>query len=305
LNQPRQTATYLSKRLAAAGLRPAARFGQNFLIDLNLVDLIADSAGLRKTDVVLEVGTGVGSLTSRLSDRAGAVLSVEIDANLHQLASEELEGRANVRLIHGDALRNKNALRDDLMGQIRDAIARIGDEARFLLVANLPYNVATPIVSNLLLETPPPDGMVVTIQKEMGDRIVASPGSKDYGALSVWIQSICDCEIVRVLPPTVFWPRPKVQSAILRIDLAPERRAAFADLRYFHQMVRSLFFHRRKFLRSVVISAMKGRLEKVECDQVLAVLGHDANVRAEQLNVEQIQALAEALRVAESNAKQA
>ena len=153
------------------------------MIDLNLVDLIADSAGLRKTDVVLEVGTGVGSLTSRLSDRAGAVLSVEIDANLHQLASEELEGRANVRLIHGDALRNKNALRDDLMGQIRDAIARIGDEARFLLVANLPYNVATPIVSNLLLETPPPDGMVVTIQKEMGDRIVASPGSKDYGAL--------------------------------------------------------------------------------------------------------------------------
>lgn len=305
LNQPRQTATYLSKRLAAAGLRPVSRFGQNFLIDLNLIDLIADSATLCKTDVVLEVGTGVGSLTSRLSDRAGAVLSVEIDANLHQLASEELEGRANVRLIHGDALRNKNALRDDLMGQIRGAMEAIGDDARFLLVANLPYNVATPIISNLLHETPTPDSMVVTIQKELGDRIVAAPGNKDYGALSVWIQSICDCEIVRVLPPTVFWPRPKVHSAVLRIDLARERLAAFADLKYFHQTVRALFFHRRKFLRSVVISAMKDRLDKSQVDQVLTGLGHDANQRAEQLTVEQIQKLVEALRVAELQKGQA
>ena len=131
------------------------------------------------------------------------------------------------------------------------------------------------------------------------------PGNKDYGALSVWIQSICDCEIVRVLPPTVFWPRPKVHSAILRMDLAHERRAAFPDLRYFHQIVRALFFHRRKFLRSVVISAMKDRLDKAEVDQVLERLGHAANVRAEQLSVAQIQTLAEALRVAESNAKQA
>jgi len=304
LNQPRQTATYLSKRLAAAGLRPVSRYGQNFLIDLNLIDLIADSANLTKTDVVLEIGTGVGSLTSRLSDRAGAVLSVEIDANLHQLAGEELEGRANVRLIHGDALRNKNSLRDDLMEQIRSAMERIGEEARFLLVANLPYNVATPIISNLLHETPPPDCMVVTIQKELGDRIVAAPGSKDYGALSVWIQSLCDCEVVRILPPTVFWPRPKVHSAVLKLDLAPERRNAFADLGHFHQTVRALFFHRRKFLRSVVISAMKGRLEKTQVDLVLAKLGHDASVRAEQLPVGQIQELAEALRVAEAEAEQ-
>lgn len=302
MNQPRQTASYLSKRLAAAGLRPVSRFGQNFLIDLNLVDLIADSAELRKTDVVLEIGTGVGSLTTRLSDQAGAVLTVEIDNNLFQLAGEELEGRPNVRMIHGDALRNKNSLRADLMEQIQDAIQRIGDDARFLLVANLPYNVATPIISNLLLETPPPGTMVVTIQKELADRIVASPGSKDYGALSVWIQSVADCEIVRVLPPTVFWPRPKVHSAILKIDAVPERRAQFEDLKYFHQTVRALFFHRRKFLRSVSISAMKGRLEKSEVDAVLAELGFGSDERVEQLSVPQIQQLAEALRVAELSA---
>ncbi len=300
LNQPRQTASYLSKRLAAAGLRPVSRYGQNFLIDLNLVDLIAKSAELEKHDVVLEIGTGVGSLTSRLSDQAGAVLSVEIDTNLHQLASEELAGRPNVKLIHGDALRNKNSLRDDLMDQIRDALGRIGGEPRFMLVANLPYNVATPIISNLLRESPAPDRMVVTIQKELGDRITATPGSKDYGALSVWVQSLCNAEVVRVLPPTVFWPRPKVHSSILRLDFSQELRDKIPDLEYFHQTVRALFFHRRKFLRSVVISAMKGKLDKTRVDEILEQLGHDASARVEQLTVEQIQTLVEALRVAEA-----
>jgi len=299
LTGSRQTATYLSKRLTAAGLRPVSRFGQNFLIDLNLVDLIAKSAELKKTDVVLEIGTGVGSLTTRLSDQAGAVLTVEIDNNLHRLASEELAGRPNVRLIHGDALRNKNSLRSDLMEQIRDAISRIGPEARFLLVANLPYNVATPIISNLLHETPAPDAMVVTIQKELADRIIAEPGTKDYGALSVWIQSVCQAEIVRVLSPKVFWPRPKVHSAILRLDTLPEARSEFKDLKHFHQTVRALFFHRRKFLRSVVASAMKQSLSKPQVDEVLQSLGYDETSRAEQLTVKQIQKLAEALRLAE------
>ena len=299
MTDSRQTATYLSKRLTAAGLRPVSRFGQNFLIDLNLVDLIAKSAELKKTDVVLEIGTGVGSLTTRLSDQAGAVLTVEIDNNLHRLASEELAGRPNVRLLHGDALRNKNSLRSDLMEQIRDAISRIGPEARFLLVANLPYNVATPIISNLLHETPAPDAMVVTIQKELADRIIAEPGTKDYGALSVWIQSVCQAEIVRVLSPKVFWPRPKVHSAILRLDTLPEARSEFKDLKHFHQTVRALFFHRRKFLRSVVASAMKQSLSKPQVDEVLQSLGYDETSRAEQLTVKQIQKLAEALRLAE------
>ena len=304
MNQPRQTATYLSKRLAAAGLRPVSRYGQNFLIDLNLVDLIANSAELRKSDVVLEVGTGVGSLTAQLSDRAGAVLTVEIDANLHQLASEELAGRQNVRMIHGDALRNKNALRDDLMDQVRDAKQRLGDDSRFLLVANLPYNIATPLVGNLLHESPTPDAMVVTIQKELADRIVAAPGTKDYGALSVWVQSLCRVQIVRLLPPTVFWPRPKVDSAVIRLDTVPPWREKIPDLAYFHQTVRALFFHRRKFLRSVVISAMKGRLEKAEVDVVLDELGHDRTSRAEELSVPQLQQLTEALRQAEQNKRE-
>ncbi len=140
-------------------------------------------------------------------------------------------------------------------------------------------------------------------KRRLGDRIVAQPGSKDYGALSVWIQSLCKAEIVRILPPNVFWPRPKVHSAIIRIDFVPEWRAKFVDLDHFHQTVRSLFFHRRKFLRSVVISGMKGRLDKPAIDRVLSGLSHNETTRAEQLNVAQIQELAEALRLAELAAK--
>ena len=298
-NEPRQTATFLSKRLSAAGLRPVSKYGQNFLIDLNLIDLIARSAELQKTDVVLEIGTGVGSLTTRLADAGGAVLTVEIDQNLHQLASEELASRPNVKLLHCDALKNKNTLRPEIMDSIRDALQRIGEDARFLLVANLPYNVATPIISNLLLESPPPDAMVVTIQKELADRMVAQPRTKDYGALSVWIQSLCDVKVVRALPPKVFWPRPKVHSAIIRIDFVKDRLKKFPDLKYFHSTVRALFFHRRKYLRSVVVSAMKGRLDKQQIDGVLSQLGHGESARAEELSVDQIQNLAEALRIAE------
>ncbi|WP_235951694.1 16S rRNA (adenine(1518)-N(6)/adenine(1519)-N(6))-dimethyltransferase RsmA [Crateriforma spongiae] len=295
----RQTATYLSRRLTAAGLKPLSRFGQNFLIDLNLVDLIANSAELTKDDVALEIGTGVGSLTQRLADRAGAVLSVEIDNHLFELAGEELADRTNVKLIHGDALKNKNTLRDEIMLNVRQAMSQLGENARFMLVANLPYNVATPIISNLMLETPPPDRIVVTIQKELADRIMAVPSTKDYGALSVWLQAISDPTLVRVLSPKVFWPRPKVHSAILRLDLDRDRYESFEDLRYFHDTTRALFFHRRKFLRSVVVSAMKGRLEKADVDQVLADLGHDETARAEAMAVPEIVRLVEAIRVAE------
>ncbi len=278
-------------------MRPLSRFGQNFLIDLNLVDLIAKSAELRKTDVVLEIGTGVGSLTTRLSDQACAVVSAEIDHNLFRLASAELADRPNVRLIQGDALKNKGTLRPELLDSVRDAMTRIGPAARFLLVANLPYNVATPIVSNLLGTTPSPDVIVVTIQKELADRMIAVPGTKDYGALSVWIQTLCHAEIVRELPPTVFWPRPKVQSAIVRLVALPESRAAIPDLVFFHETCRALFFHRRKFLRSVVLSAMKDNLDKSQVDQWLDASEFTAEMRMEQLSVQQIGNLIEQLRV--------
>ena len=167
---------------------------------------------------------------------------------------------------------------------------------RLKLVANLPYNIATPLLSNLLALESPPRTMTVTIQKELAQRIAARPGNKDFSALSAWIQSQCRVEILRVLPSKVFWPRPKVSSAFIQITLDEDLRQRIPDRKFFHDFVRAMFIHRRKFLRSVLLSAVKGRLGKPEVDAVLARLDLDGTLRAEQLDVETLLALCEAVR---------
>jgi 16S rRNA (adenine1518-N6/adenine1519-N6)-dimethyltransferase len=294
---PRQTISFLQKRFREVGLEPDKRHGQNFLIDLNLIDLLVRTADLNKNDVVLEIGTGTGSLTARMAELAAAVVTVEIDEHLHLLASEELIDVPNVTLLHQDALRNKNNLHDNVLAAVREKLAE-SPGRRFKLCANLPYNVATPILSNLLSTDITPVSMTATIQRELAERIVARPRTKDYSALSIWMQALCDVEIVRVMPPDVFWPRPKVESAIIHIAPRPEKRAQIADLQYFHEFVRSLFFHRRKFLRSVLIAAYKDRLSKSDIDEVMARHHFGANTRAEELDVSTIMALSETLRKA-------
>lgn len=292
---PRQTKSFLMHTLREIGVEPNSRHGQNFLIDLNLVRLIADSADLGPRDVVLEVGTGTGSLTTLLAERASHVVTVEIDGNLFELAREQLLRHDNVSQLRIDALRNKNAFAPEVMEAVGEALART-PHAQFKLVANLPYNVATPVLSNLLLCEHTPAMMVATIQKELAERIVAQPWSKDYGALSVWMQSQATTEIVRLMPPHVFWPAPKVESAIVRIVVDPMRRGAIPDLRYFHQIVRALFLHRRKFLRANVASAMKRHLTKDQVDAVLDEMGFPADSRTEQLDVPTMLAFTEKLR---------
>jgi 16S rRNA (adenine1518-N6/adenine1519-N6)-dimethyltransferase len=163
-------------------------------------------------------------------------------------------------------------------------------------VANLPYSIATPVLSNLLATDRPPHSMTATIQKELADRIVARPGIKAYGALSIWMQSQCQVRIVRVMPPTAFFPRPKVTSAIVYIEVDQALRGRIPDRDFFHGFVRSMFFHRRKFLRSELLSAFKKRLTKPQVDQILDQLSLDPTIRAERLDVETMLALAEAVR---------
>jgi 16S rRNA (adenine1518-N6/adenine1519-N6)-dimethyltransferase len=230
-----------------------------------------------------------------MAGKAGHVITVEIDRDLVAMAEREFAGTSNIELLQMDALRNKNHLDETLLARVREALSS-RPEGRFKLVANLPYNVATPIISNLLTTDPIPERMVVTIQKELAERIVAPPATKDYSALTIWIQSQCDCEIVRIMPPTVFWPRPKVDSAILRILPNAQKRSRIDNVEHFHQFVRSLFLHRRKFLRSALISAVQDRLEKPQVDQLLGSLGHGPTARAEELPVEEIIRLANAVR---------
>ena len=293
----RQTLSFIAKTLERAGLQPKTKYGQNFLVDLNLLDILVKGADIQKTDVILEVGTGMGSLSKLMAPLAGAVVTVEIDRDLQALAAKELRGADNVTMLTCDALRNKNHMRDDVLVAVRERLASIPG-SRFKLVANLPYNVATPIVSNLLMTEPHPVRMVVTIQKELAQRIVAPPSCKDYSALSIWMQSLCDCEILRHLPPSAFWPSPKVDSAIIGITPSDAKRSRIVDLEYYHSRLRALFFHRRKFLRSQLFTATQDDLTKVQIDEILESLNLAANLRAEQLTVEQIIELLEATRKA-------
>ncbi len=291
----RQTVSYLSKRFEEVGLNPNKRHGQNFLVDLNLIQMIARSADLGKNDVVLEVGTGMGSLTGMLAEKAAHVITVEIDGYLYQMASEELESFDNIQMLKQDALKNKNQFDDKVIDAIKAALA--ADPSRvFKLAANLPYNIATPVIANLLRSEVIPATMSVTIQKELADRITARPRSKDYGSLSVWVQSMADAELVRVMPPHVFWPRPKVDSAILKIVYRPEKAAAIPDIDFFYAFVRAMFFHRRKFLRSVAVAAFKGQLSKSQIDEVLEEAELKSDARTEQLGVAELQALGELFR---------
>ena len=291
----RQTASFLRNRFQEAGIRPNTRHGQNFLIDLNLVEFLANSAALGPRDVVLEVGTGTGSLTQLMAPQVAHIVTVEIDQQLSMLAAEELADADNVTMLRQDALRNKNNMHPNVLEEVQRWLDEVPD-SQFKLAANLPYNVATPIISNLLRRDPVPVSMTVTIQKELAERIVAQPSTKDYSALSIWVQSLCDTDVLRVLPPTVFWPRPKVQSAIIQIKPSAEKRASIADLEFFHTFVRSMFLHRRKFLRSVIMAAFKGQLDKPAVDEVMAERGLTGESRSEQLSVEEMKALGDALR---------
>jgi 16S rRNA (adenine1518-N6/adenine1519-N6)-dimethyltransferase len=214
---------------------------------------------------------------------------------MHQLASEELIDCENVVLLRRDALKNKNRLNPDVLSAVREQLSAAPDR-RFKLAANLPYNIATPIITNLLACDLPPETMTVTIQKELAERIVARPGTKDYGALSVWVQAQSESQIVRIMPPTAFWPRPKVHSAIVHIRLRRDWRERIPDLDFFHTFARSMFFHRRKFLRSVILSAYKGRLGKPDVDTIMGQLGFGDTTRAEQLDVPTMLRLCETIR---------
>lgn len=281
----RQTTAYLKRLFSEVGFTIDARRGQNFLVDLNLIDLLVRSAGIGPADVVLEVGSGTGALTERLAAVAARVVTAEIDPRLAQLARDRLVAADNVVLVEGDVLARKHRIAPAVLEAVSAALAS-SPQGRFLLVANLPYCVATPVVSNLLALPRPFERAVVTVQRELGERMIATAGDPSYNALSVWIGSQCRGEIVRILPPSVFWPRPKVDSAIVQLELEPERRAAIGDLAFFHDFVRDVFCHRRKLLRGVLLGMAGGRRSAAARDTVeaaFAALGLPANARAEDL----------------------
>jgi 16S rRNA (adenine1518-N6/adenine1519-N6)-dimethyltransferase len=262
------------------GVRAATSLGQRFLVDRSVLSAILDAAELAPEDDVLEVGPGPGVLTAQLAERARTVTAVEIDERMVAVLRETLVGLDNVRIVRGDALEV------DLFA--------IGERPPTRIVANVPYQITTPLLERFIGDDRRPPLIVVLVQEEVARRMVATPSSaKERGYLSVFVQSFAEAKIVRRVPPSAFRPAPKVSSAV--VALRTRSRPAFAplDREAFLRFVSDVFRHRRKQLRGAL-----GHEAGVEPDRAVAALracGIDPTRRAEELTLEQWVALCVAI----------
>ncbi len=244
-----QTKREIADALASVGMRPRKMFGQNFLIDGNLMRRLVAAAELTRHDLAVEVGAGTGGLTDLLVARAGQVLSVEIDRDLQTLIGKRFHGCNHFRLIAGDALESKHRIINALATSIT---AHDDPRGAVKLVANLPYQIATPLVMNLLVDYPQVRSLVFTVQAEVGDRVTANPGGKAYGPLAILSQLLAEVSVVARIPPEAFWPRPTIRSVMLKLEVKASPFRDMDTLRRFAAFVRGTFEHRRKTIRAAV-----------------------------------------------------
>ena len=278
-----RTKRQLADLLHYLRIRPSKSLGQNFLVDHNLLDFIVRAGEVGPEDLVLDIGCGTGLLTAHLADAAGHVIGIELHRGLFAVCSRYLEGRGNVMLLCGDALASKHTLSPALLQATQDAWAT-GRYKALRVVSNPPFSAASLIVPNLLESGLPIAVLVVTLQKEVGERMAASPGSADYGALSLIVQAQAAVEVLRAVPPEVFWPRPKVTSSIVRLVPDAGRKAAIRDFAAFREAVRAAFAHRRKTLAN---SLAAGHLLPGGVGPVLNACGIVPAARAQDVGLAQ------------------
>ena len=266
------------------GFRFQKKFGQNFLIDEMILEDIIDAANITSDDVVVEIGPGIGTMTQYLCERAGSVLAVEIDTNLIPILSETLAEYDNVEIL------NEDILKVDLS----DYVHAHGDKP-LKVVANLPYYITTPIIMGLLESDLPLASITVMVQKEVADRMQEGPGTKDYGALSLAVQYYSKPEIVAIVPKTSFIPQPKVDSAVIRLDIYDKPPVDCENPKLMFQMIRAAFNQRRKTLMNGLNNAGILSMNKEALASIITEMGFPESVRGEQLSLEEFAMLANAV----------
>lgn len=261
------------------------KYGQNFLIDTHVLDKIIESARITKEDFVLEIGPGIGTMTQYLADAAREVVAVEIDKELIPILEETLKEYDNVSILNSDILKVDIA-------QI--AKERNGNQP-IKVVANLPYYITTPIIMGLFESHVPIESITVMVQKEVADRMQVGPGTKDYGALSLAVQYYAIPKIVANVPPNCFMPRPKVGSAVIRLERHKTPPVDVIDEKLMFQLIRASFNQRRKTLVNGLNNADIMGLSKETITKAIETLGHGANIRGEALTLEEFAQLSNIL----------
>lgn len=259
------------------------KYGQNFLIDTNVLDKILSAAEITGEDCVLEIGPGIGTMTQRLAERAGEVVAVEIDRNLIPILEETLSPYDNVTVINEDILKVD--------------IGRIAEEKNggrpIKIVANLPYYITTPIIMGLFENHVPLESITVMVQKEVAERMQVGPGTKDYGALSLAVQYYAKPEIVANVPPNCFIPRPTVGSAVIRLTCYGEKPVQVTDERKMFALIRASFNQRRKTLVNSIGNAPGLGISKEKAAAALERMQLPPTVRGEALTLAQFAALSD------------
>ncbi|MCI1959271.1 MAG: 16S rRNA (adenine(1518)-N(6)/adenine(1519)-N(6))-dimethyltransferase RsmA [Clostridia bacterium] len=259
-------------------------FGQNFLIDSNVLSNIVSAAEIQKDDFVLEIGPGIGSLTQYLAESAGYVTAIEIDKNLIPILSETMNGYDNFEVINEDVLKlDINAL-----------IAENGNGKKAKLVANLPYYITTPIIMEILEKHADIKSMTVMVQKEVASRMLAKPKSKDYGALTAAVQFYCNAKLDFIVKPNCFMPRPKVDSAVITLKIK-DKPISVKNQEFMFKIIKCAFGQRRKTLLNSLFNQGGFGLSKDELTLILKNMDLDSRVRGEELSVEEFAYLSDSI----------
>lgn len=282
--------------LKAYDVHPSKGLGQNFLNDLGVVRQIVDAAELTKEDAVIEVGPGLGVMTSMLSEAAGLVVAVEIDKKLIPVLEPLALSRGNVEIV------NRDILSLDIG---RDLIGRFTEPAGYKTVkavANLPYYITTPIVMKFLEEQPAGlDRLVFMVQKEVADRMTAGPGGKEYGVLSVAVGYFAEAKTAFKVPPSAFTPRPGVDSAVVSLKVRPAPPFSLRDRDFFFRVVKAAFGQRRKTLANALSHAPALGVSRETVYEAIGKMGKDAQIRGETLTPAEFALLANLLYDARRN----
>lgn len=261
------------------------KFGQNFLVDNNILEKIVEAADIGEDDCVVEIGPGIGTMTQHLAKKAKSVIAVEIDKNLIPILHDTLSSYDNVKIL------NEDILKVDINRIVKE---ENGGRA-VKIVANLPYYITTPIIMQLFEEHIALESITVMVQKEVADRMQALPGTKDYGALSLAVRYYCEPKIITRVPASCFMPRPNVDSTVIRLTLHENRRLQAKEEAYLFAVIRASFNQRRKTLVNGLANAANLKAGKEEVKKVLADMGLPESIRGETLTLERFIELSERL----------
>jgi 16S rRNA (adenine1518-N6/adenine1519-N6)-dimethyltransferase len=257
------------------------KYGQNFLVDRHILEKIVAVAEIGKTDCVLEIGPGIGTMTQYLAEHAGKVIAIEIDKFLIPILNETLSGYDNV------VIKNEDILKAD----IHQLIKEYPNGKSIKVVANLPYYITTPIIMALFEQHIPLDSITIMVQKEVAERIKTGPGSKEYGALSLAVQYYARPDIVAIVPPTCFIPKPAVASAVIRLVKHPVPPVKVADESFLFAIIRAAFNQRRKTLANALANAENLNLSREEVVDALRESNLSESIRGEALTLVQFATL--------------